>query len=72
VDNDCTNVVGMGFELSDLFRRVVVIDSELEVVRSDNDPVLASDETTGADGNIGNFEGFDDGLPTRLVRVHWG
>ena len=36
--------------------------------RTCNYPVLSRDEATGADGDIGELEGFDDGLEGRQFR----
>ncbi len=60
MDNNGADVVGVGFEGCDFFGGVVVVDAELEVVASADDPVFAGDEAAGADGDVGEFEGFDD------------
>jgi hypothetical protein len=52
----------MSFELGHLFRGVVVEDSNLKVVRTNNDPILSGNEAASADGDIGNLERFDDRL----------
>lgn len=57
-----TDVVRVRFEGRDLFGGVVVVDTELEVIRTANNPVLPCDESTGADRDIGELECFDDGL----------
>lgn len=53
----------MGLELRDLLGGIVVEDTDLKVVRAYDNPVLAGNEATGADGDIGNLERFDDRLP---------
>lgn len=55
-----SDVVGVCFEGGDLLGGVVVVDTELEVVAAADDPVLAGDETAGSDGDICEFERFDD------------
>ena len=62
VDGDRSNVVGMGLERSDFLGCIVVVDTELEVVRTANNPVLAGNEASSSYGNIGEFEGFNNGL----------
>lgn len=52
----------MSFEGGDLFGGVVIVHTELEVIRTADNPVLPRNESTGADGDIGEFECFDDGL----------
>lgn len=66
MDDDRTNVVGVGFESSNAFGCVVVVDSDLEVVGAADDPVFTGNKSTSADGNIGKLKGLDDLL--RLVR----
>lgn len=62
MDDNGADVVRVGFELGDLFRGVVVVDSDLEIVGPADDPILASNEAAGSDGDISELEGFDDGL----------
>lgn len=62
VHNDGTNIVRVSFECGDFFRGIVVEDPQMEVVGANHEPVLAGDEATSANGNIGNLEGFDEGL----------
>jgi hypothetical protein len=52
----------VSFEGGDLFGGVVIVNTELEVIRTADNPVLPRNESTGADGDIGEFECFDDGL----------
>ena len=56
------DIVGVCFEGGDFLAGVVVVDAELEVIAAADDPVLAGDEAAGADGDVGELEGFDDGL----------
>jgi hypothetical protein len=60
VDYNTANVVGVRFEGGDLLGRIVVVDAKLEVIATANDPIFAGDEAAGADGDVCEFEGFDD------------
>lgn len=62
VDGDGPNIVRVCFERGDLLRGVVIVNTELEVIRTTNNPVLSRDKATGADRDIGKFEGLDDRL----------
>lgn len=59
---DRSDVIRMCLEGSDLLGSVVVIDSELEVIATANNPILARDEATCSDRDIGQFESLDDRL----------
>ena len=59
MDGDGSDVVGVRFEGGDLLGGVVVVDTELEVIRPANNPVLPRNESTGTNGDIGELEGFD-------------
>lgn len=58
MDSDRTNIIWMCFKLGDFFTSVVIIDSNLEIIRSNNDPILTSNETTRTNWNFGNINGF--------------
>lgn len=60
VNGNGADVVGMRLERGDLFGRVVVVDSHLEVIGTANNPVLPCDEPAGTNGDIGEFESLDD------------
>lgn len=62
MDNDGANVVGMCFKRRDLFGRIVVVYPDLEIVGAAYYPVLASNKAPGPDRDIGELEGFDNGL----------
>lgn len=68
VDGNRTNVIGVCFERGDFFGSVIVVDTELEVIGAANNPVLPRNESTSADGDIGEFERFDDRLDSMRVR----
>lgn len=59
---DGTNVIRMRLKRGNLLGGVVIVDAKLEVIGTADNPVLASDETTGSYRDIGEFEGFDDRL----------
>ena len=52
----------MRLERCDLLACVVVVDSQLEVIATANNPVLARNEAACSYGNIGEFEGLNDRL----------
>lgn len=56
------NVVRMSFEGGDLLGSIVIVDSNLEVIRAADDPVLAGDKSTSSNGDIGELECLDDRL----------
>lgn len=60
MDHDRTDIIWVSFEGRDLLGGVVVVDTELEVVRTANNPVLAGDETAGSYGDIGKLKSFDN------------
>ena len=62
VDGDGADVVRVGLEGGDFLAGVVVVDAELEVIAAADDPILAAHEAAGAHGDVGQLEGFDDGL----------
>lgn len=58
VDDNGTNVVGVGLESGNLLGGVVVVDPNLEVIGANDEPVLAGDEATSSYRDIGNFKGL--------------
>lgn len=52
----------MCLEGCDLLGGVVVVDTKLEVIGAADNPVLPRNKSTGTNGDIGEFEGFDDRL----------
>ena len=60
--HDRADVIGMRLERCDLLACVVVVDSQLEVIATANNPVLARNEAACSYGNIGEFEGLNDRL----------
>ena len=62
MNNNSSNVVGMCFEGRDLLGGIVVVDSELEVIRTTSDPVLARNEAPGSYGDICELKCFDNCL----------
>ena len=57
-----TDIIRVSFERSDLLRGVIVVDSDLEIVRATDDPILAGNKSACPHGNICELEGLDDGL----------
>ena len=62
MNDDGSNVVGMGFEGGNFLRGIVVVDSELEVIAPTDYPIFPSDESTSADRNVGKLERLNDRL----------
>lgn len=65
MDGDRSDVVRVRLKRSDLLRGVVVVDTQLKVVGTADNPVFPRNKSTGSDGDIGKFKGLDDLL--RLV-----
>lgn len=70
MDNNGADIVRMGFEGGDLLRGVVIVNSNLEIIGSADDPILPGDEATCPYGDIGKFERFDDRLGLSMVAGH--
>jgi hypothetical protein len=68
MDGNGTDIIRVCFERRDFFGSVVIVDTELEVIRTAYNPVLPRNESTGTDGDIGEFECFDDRLECTEVR----
>jgi hypothetical protein len=62
VYHDRADVIWVCLERCDLLARVVVVDSQLEVIAAGHDPVLARNEATSSYGNVGKFKCLDDRL----------
>lgn len=60
--DDGTDIVWMCFEGGDLFRGVVIVNAQLEVIGTADYPILARNKAAGSNGDIGKFKGFDNGL----------
>lgn len=52
VDSDRSDIIGVRLELRNLLRRIIVVHSQLEVIGPADNPVLASNETTGPNGDV--------------------
>lgn len=57
----------MSLEGCDLLGGIVVIDSQLEVIRTADDPILARNEASSPNRDIGEFEGFDNCLEAMSI-----
>ena len=62
MNDNGTDIVGVSLERSDLFRSIVVVDADLEIVGAADNPILAGDKPPRSDRDIGELEGFDDSL----------
>lgn len=62
MNDNASNIVWMSFKGSDLLGGIVIVDSQLEVIGTADNPILSGNEATSANGNICELEGFDDGL----------
>lgn len=60
--DDGADIIRVSFEGGDLFRGIVVVDSNLEVVGSADNPVLPRNKSASSYRYIGEFEGLDNGL----------
>lgn len=59
VYGDGSDVVGVGFEGGNLLGCVVVVDAQLEVIGTTDDPVLPGHEATRSNGDVCELEGLD-------------
>lgn len=57
-----SNVVRMCLEARDFLGRVVIVDPNLKVIGTTHNPVLAGNEPTRTNRNIGKLECFDNCL----------
>lgn len=67
MDTETSNVVGMCFELYDLFASIEIVAPEHKVITTADEPILPCDESASSDGNIRYFKGLD--YRRRLVIV---
>lgn len=64
MDDYGSDIVGMSLKGGDFLRSVVIVHTDLEVIGTANDPVLAGNESAGAHRDIGEFKGLDNRLTT--------
>ena len=62
MDDDSADVVRVSFEGRDFLRGVVIVNADLKVVRTTDDPILAGDESPCSYGDIGELKGLDNCL----------
>jgi len=62
VNGEASNVIRVSFERCHFLSCVVVEDSEMEIVRTANEPILARDEPDTSYWYFGNFKSLDHGL----------
>lgn len=67
---ETSDIVGVGLKRRDFFVRVVIEDTELEVVGACDEPVLARNELATTHGDLGNLEGLYDGACLVVINVH--
>ncbi|KAH3678848.1 hypothetical protein OGATHE_000117 [Ogataea polymorpha] len=60
VDCNGPNVVRMSFKLSNAFTSIIVVNSNLKIVRTNDNPIFAGDEFPCSNRDIGNINCFDD------------
>lgn len=62
MNDNGTDVIRVSFEGGDLLRSIVVVDTDLEIIGTAHNPVLAGNEAACSYGDIGELEGFDNCL----------
>lgn len=62
MNNYGSDIVRMSFEGSDFLRGVVIVYTDLEIIRTANDPVFAGDESASSHRDIREFKSLDNGL----------
>jgi hypothetical protein len=60
MDSDRSNIVRVSFERCDLLRGIVVVDAELEIIGTTDDPVLTGNESSRSYRDIGKLKSFDN------------
>ena len=65
-----SDIIRVGLKRGHLLVRVVVEDSQLEIVRACYEPILAGNESDTSHWNFGNFKGFDKGSCLMIVDIH--
>ena len=60
MNRQATNVIWMGFDLTDFLAGVVIVASQLEIITACQEPVLARDESNGSNGYLGYFKCLDE------------
>ena len=64
-----TYVVWMGFKGDNFLVSIVIEDSELEIIGTRNEPVLAGDEAHAANGDLCDLESLDERAGVVVVDV---
>ena len=62
MNDNSTDVVRVSFERGDFLGGIVIVDTDLEVIRTTHDPILAGNKTACPHGDIGELESFDNRL----------
>lgn len=59
VNSQTSDIIRVGLKLGNLFTGRDVVHSELEIVRTGNEPVLSGDIANTSDGDVGHFKSLD-------------
>lgn len=62
MDHYGPNVIWVRLKGCNLFGGIVIVHSDVEIVGTANDPILAGNESSGSHRNIGEFKSLDDRL----------
>ena len=68
MDLNEANVIRVGIPFLDLLHGVVIVHSQLHVIRAGDDPVLAHDEASAAHRVGAHLERLDQGLLERVSK----
>lgn len=56
------NIVWMCLKGCHLFRGVIIVNAQLEIIGTGDNPILPCDKATSTDGDVGELKRLDDGL----------
>lgn len=62
MNHNSPNIIWMRLKGGNLFGGVVIIDPDVKIIGTANDPILSGDESSGSHRNIGEFESLYDCL----------
>ena len=62
MDDNSADIVRVSFEGGDFLRGIVIVDTDLKIIRTAHDPILAGDEPPCSHGDIGELESLDNRL----------
>lgn len=55
MNGNISNVIWVGFKLSNFFTSQVIVNSDIVIVRSNNDPILTGNKLTGSYRQVGDL-----------------